>query len=104
MPQIITSIVSLLAQLLPTVAGKSILINNIISALVQLIPLITKEVQDVLPMVKNIIAVLKGGAGVTQAQLAQLNALDKQVDDAFEAAAAAALAQDAKPPAAALTP
>ena len=89
-----TTVLALLGQLLPALSGNSEMIANIINALIQIIPVIVKEVQDVAPMVKNIIAALKNDPATTADQLAQLDALDAQVDQAFEAAATDAQAQD----------
>ena len=89
-----TTVLALLGQLLPALSDNSEMIANIINALIQIIPVIVKEVQDVAPMVKNIIAALKNDPATTADQLAQLDALDAQVDQAFEAAATDAQAQD----------
>lgn len=86
----ITALLALLGQLIPAISGDSTLISNIINALIQIIPVLVKEVQDVAPMVKNIIAALKNDPATTADQLAQLETLDAQVDQAFEAAAAQA--------------
>lgn len=94
MSAILTAILSLLTALGPSIGGSSAIITEVISALTTLIPVVIQEAQDLLPMVKSIIATLKGDSAATQAQLDALDALDKQVDDAFDAAAAAAQAED----------
>lgn len=70
-------------------------IVSIISMLEQAIPFLVKEYQSIAPMIKNIIAVLRNNDQVTPDQQAQLNVLEAQTDAAFEAAAAAAQAEDA---------
>ncbi len=97
MNAIVSTVIALLAQLLPAVSGNSALIGNIVNALIQIIPALVQEYQDLLPMVKNVIAVLQADPATTQDQLGQLTALDAQVDAAFDAAAAAAEAADAPP-------
>jgi len=102
MPAAVALLLSLIGQFVPAVAANEGLISSIITALTQLIPLVQQEVSDILPEVKNIIAALKDSSTtLTADQLAQLQALDAQVDAAFEAAATNAQAEDAaaNPPA-----
>ena len=87
MTPIITAVVTLLGQLIPLIGGNSTAIANIITTLITLIPAITEEVQTLIPMVQNIIAALKADPATTAAQMATLEQLDQQCDDAFEAAA-----------------
>ena len=94
MTAVLTAILSLLTTLGPSLGGSSVIIGQVIAALTTLIPAVIQEAKDLLPMVKSIIATLKGDSAATQAQLDALDALDKQVDDAFDAAAAAAQAED----------
>lgn len=65
-------------------------INEILKALIQIVPIIASTFTDFLPSVQNIIGSLRGNGAVTPEQVAQLDALDAQVDAAFEAAATAA--------------
>jgi hypothetical protein len=90
----VTILIALLAKLVPAVAGNSETVTAIVNALIELVPVLVKEYQDVLPYVKNIIAVLKKDPATTQAQLDQLATLDQQVDAAFEAAATDAQAEE----------
>jgi hypothetical protein len=90
---VVTLILNLMQSLLPLI-GNSAGLAKIIETLIQLLPIIANEVSDLLPMVKNIIAALKNHDAVTPDQIAQLSALDAQVDAAFDAAAAAAEAED----------
>jgi len=82
-----------IAQIAPSLTS-SAAIQAVVNALVQIVPVLIKEVQDLIPMVKNIIAALSANAGTTSDQLNALAALDAQCDAAFEAAAAAAEAED----------
>lgn len=91
---ILSTLLPLLAKLIPLAAGNSSIITTIVNGLVQVTPVLIQEYQDVLPFVKNIIATLKGDDTTTQAQLQMLAALDAQVDAAFDAASAAAQAED----------
>lgn len=94
MNPVVTGLLGLLAKIVPAVAGNSTAVGSTISTITTLVPTLIQEYQDVLPFVKNIIATLKNDPATTAAQLAQLKALDKQVDDAFDTAAAAAQAED----------
>lgn len=91
---ILTSLLSLVGNLVPLAGGTASTVGMIINTLTEVVPLVVKEYQDVSPMIKNIISALKDDPAATQAQLDQLDALNKQVDDAFDAAAAAALEED----------
>ncbi len=94
MNAILTSLLSLVQNLTPLAGGSTSTVGMIINTLTEVVPLAVKEYQDVLPFAKNIIAALKDDPAATQAQLNQLDALDKQVDDAFDAAAARAQEED----------
>jgi hypothetical protein len=85
----ITAILGLIEQLLPAILSSAnvSLVDSIISALTSMLPFIIQEVQALLPPVKNIIAALSANPATTADQLTQLQALDAQVDAAFEAAA-----------------
>lgn len=92
---VLTAFLTLLNAILPTLTvASSGTIQNIISALITLIPLAAKEYQDVLPMIRNIVAALKGNSEVTPEQLDQLDEMEAQLDAAFDAAAQAAQAED----------
>lgn len=93
MSAIIPAILALLQSIIPSLSSASA-IGSIITTLTNIIPVIVKEVQDVVPMVKNIIAALKSNDAVTPEQLDQLATLDANCDAAFEAAATAAQAED----------
>jgi len=94
MNSIVTGLLDLLAKIVPAVAGNTSAVSSTISTLTTVVPALIQEYQDVLPFVKNIIAALKNDPATTAVQIAQLKALDKQVDDAFDAAALAAQAED----------
>lgn len=86
----ISAILALIEQLIPliTSAGNVSLIDSVISALTSMLPFIIQEVEALVTPVKNIIAALSASPATTATQLAQLQALDVQVDAAFDAAAA----------------
>jgi hypothetical protein len=91
-------IVTLLLTQLGGIAGitsQVAVIGKIIAALTELYPVVVKEYEVLAPIVKGIIAALSANPAATAEQIAQLKVIDKQVDDAFDAAAAAAEAEDA---------
>ncbi len=94
MATIIPAILALLQSIIPSLSSASA-ITQIIATLTSIIPVIVKEVQDVVPMVKNIIAALKSNDVITPEQMTALEALDAQCDADFETAATAAQAEDA---------
>lgn len=83
----IVALLSVIAQIAPTLGAGST-ITTIISTLVNLIPTLVKEVQDVAPLVQNIIDALRNNSAITPEQLAALDALEAKADAEFEAAAA----------------
>ena len=90
MSALITTVLSMIGSLLPliTSSANATMINSIIATLVGIIPYIVQEVETIAPAIKNIIAALSANPATTADQLTQLQALDAQVDAAFEAAAA----------------
>ena len=88
----ITALLGLIEQMLPMLGsffGASSQVDAIIGTLTNILPLVVQEVATVGPAIKNIIAALSANPTTTAEQLQQLQALDSQVDQAFEAAAAA---------------
>ena len=85
----ITAMLALIEQMLPLIGSLfgSTEVTNIITALTGILPLVVQEVATVAPAIKNIIAALSANPATTADQLTQLQALDAQVDAAFEAAA-----------------
>ena len=63
-------------------------ITSIIDLLVKILPTLIKEVQDVAPIVQNIIDALRNNNVITPEQLTSLDDLEAKADAAFEAAAA----------------
>lgn len=89
----IIALLTVIAQIAGALGNASQIVS-IIALLEQIIPVVIKEYLDVAPFVKNIIAALKGNTAITPDQLAQLDILDAQVDEEFEAAATAAEGED----------
>lgn len=84
----ILAVLTLIEQILPLLTGGSTtvtLITNIINALIKFMPLIQSEISTVYTSVKNIIEALSNNPATTADQMASLGALDKQVDDAWDA-------------------
>ena len=86
----IQAMLAMIEKLLPliTSAGNATLVDSIISTLSGFLPFIMQEVEALGPPIKNIIAALSTNPATNAAQAATLSTLDKQVDDAFDAAAA----------------
>jgi hypothetical protein len=86
----IQALLGMLEELLPliTSSANTAMIGSIITALTQALPFIIQEVESLAGPVKNIIAALSATPATNAAQLATLQTLDKQVDDAFDAIAA----------------
>lgn len=96
MEGIIQLALGLLAQVVPQLGGaNAALITQIVNGLIALVPLLIKEYKDAIPFVQNVITLLKSSNQITPEQLIALDVLETQIDAAFEAAAAAALAEDA---------
>ncbi len=93
MGALLTTILSILAELAGSASSTS-MVAKIIAMLVDVIPLLTKEYLALRDPVKNIIAALSTNDAATPEQIAELEALNKKTDDAFEAAVAAAQAED----------
>jgi hypothetical protein len=94
MSSAIIALLTIIAQIAPSLGATST-ITAIINALITIIPTVVKEIEDVVPIIKNIIAALQSNTATTPDQMAQLTTLDAQCDAAFEAAATAAETEDA---------
>lgn len=86
---VIVTIITLIEGLLPAITSQANvgMIDNILNALTSMLPFIIQEIQTLVTPVKNIIAALSANPATTAQQLSSLQALDAQVDAAFEAAA-----------------
>lgn len=93
MTAMLTTILSLISTLVPA-GTNAALIEKIVAALIQIVPVVVKEYQDLVPIVRSIVAALKADPSTTAAQLEQLQRLEVEWDADFEAAAAAAIAED----------
>lgn len=91
---LIPTALGLLQSVLPVI-GAGTQIGKAIALLTQIVPLAIKTAQDVMPTIKNIIAALKSKDGITTEQWNELDKLEQQIDAEFDAAAAAAEAEDA---------
>lgn len=94
MEALIPVLLGLVQHLVPAI-GTATTIGKVISTIAQVAPVAIKEVQDVTPIIKNIISALSTNPATTAEQLRQLKELSAKVDAEFEAAAEAALAEDA---------
>lgn len=87
MNAVIEVLITLLGKLIPAIGNNAQLIDTIIQALEQIVPVLVKEYQDLVPIVSNIIAALKGTDGITVDQWNALTALEAQIDSEFDQAA-----------------
>ena len=83
----IAALLAIIAQIAPSLGVPSVVVT-IISTLETLLPTIVKEVQDVAPLIKNIIDALRSNSIITDEQKAQLDDLEARYDAEFEAAVA----------------
>jgi len=90
---IISTTLSLIQQVAPNAVPAVVV--SAITSLEALVPAIIQEARDLLPTVSNVITTLKGNGGTTQEQLDRLDALEAVIDADYEAALAAAKAEDA---------
>jgi len=95
MQAIITTLLSLLQIVAPGATAATI--AKVIELLAALIPVLVQEYKDLLPIVQNIISVLQSSDDITDAQWDALDVMSAQYDSEFQAALAAAKAQDAAP-------
>lgn len=94
-----TLVLPLIEQLLPlfgTGVANSGTVGLVIRGLETAIPLLGKLATTWAPKIKNIVAVVSASPEATAEQLAKLRDLDAASDAAFDAAVAAAEAEDAK--------
>ncbi len=89
---IITTILQIIdAVLLPNLGSASVA-AKVITLLEQIIPVVLQEAEDLVPIVKRIIASLRGSGVVTPEQLDQLDAAEAKIDADFDTAAGNATA------------
>jgi len=97
MSAVLQTLLTLIQNLLPQIGVNSKVVTTILTALIQLVPIVIQEASDILPAIKNIIAALSANPATTADQLKTLQALDAQVDAAFEAQVAAYRANHTAP-------
>lgn len=94
-PEVIQLVLALLQQIVPQLASANgQLIAKIIAGLAVLIPVLIKEYKDLVPIVKNIIKVLKDSGKLTEDQWNTLIEMETKIDADFDQAASAALVED----------
>lgn len=89
MSAVITTLIALLGKLVPAIGANSGLIDEIITAIQEILPTLIQEYKDLVPIVQNIIAALKGTDGITTDQWTALDNLETQIDSDFDSAATA---------------
>lgn len=81
MNPIITAVIALIEEFLPLIpTGGSATAGAVIATIEKLIPLITSGAEALAGPIKNIITELASNDAVTPEQIAQLKALDAQID------------------------
>lgn len=84
---LIRAIIALLGNIIPAIGNNADMIQYAVNTLISLFPLVVQEYKDLVPEVQNIITALKGTDGITDAQWAELDALQAQADSEFDQAA-----------------
>lgn len=79
----LVAFLSVIAQIAPSL-GSSAAIQNIINTLIQIIPTLIGAIENLAPLVKNIIAGLQSNANITPDQWTQLDQLNASADKDFE--------------------
>lgn len=95
----IAAVLALIEKLLPAITAGTAeagTVDTIINVLETWVPLITSEIGALYTPIKNIITALQQSGALTTDQIAGLQALDANVDQAFDAASAG-LDPDAAP-------
>lgn len=98
METLIPLVVSLLSKALPAIAGSAPAVTEAIKVAVAVTPAIMTTYTDLKPIIGRIIVALKNDPTATDQQLSMLEAAEVLLDADFDAAADAALAEDAAVP------
>lgn len=85
---------NLIQTSLPLIGGASPAVSTAIKIITAAAPVVYSTYRDLIPIVKRSIAVLKADSSTTDAQIAELEAAEAILDQDFDEAAAAALAED----------
>ena len=93
---VFSTLLQTILSLIPQITS-SATINQIVTMLINLIPIAVQEAQDVVPLIRNIIAALSNSSSVTPDQVAALKALDAEIDASYDAALSAYLAARKNP-------
>lgn len=83
----IVALLAIIAQIAPSIGVPEVIVS-IITTLENIVPFVVKEVQDAVPIIKNIIDALRNNDTVTEDQWTQLDVLEERLDAEFEAAVA----------------
>jgi predicted PurR-regulated permease PerM len=79
----IVAFLAVIAQIAPALSS-SVAIQNIINALIQIIPQLIGTIENLAPLVKNIVAGLQSNGAITPEQWTQLDQLNDSADKDFE--------------------
>lgn len=93
MGAIIPVILSFLTQVIPALTS-SAQIASAVDLIKTAAPLVIETYQDLAPVIKNAISLVKGTGKLTDAQWAELDAIEKQIDENYDKASRAAAEED----------
>lgn len=79
----LVAFLTVIAQIAPSL-GSSAAIQNVINLLIQVLPVIIQAVENIAPLVKNIITALQSNTNITPEQWTQLDQLNQSADNNFE--------------------
>lgn len=91
-----SGILALLAKVVPSL-GSASAVGKAIEVLTTIVPAGIKLAQDEYPIIKAIIADLRGNGATTKEQMDTLDAFDAQCDKVFDVALAKAETEDKEP-------
>jgi hypothetical protein len=99
--QVLLPILNMILALIPSITDSKI-INQTVAWLLQIEPIIIQFSKDLGPVIQNIVAAFAANPATTATQMAALKVLDGKVDQAFDDAFTAYLANHPDPVAAAI--
>ena len=87
------TLLALIAEIAPLLGAGS-QIGKAVSLVAQIVPPLIQTAKDMIPVAKSAIAALRGNAEITPEQIAELDAIEAKIDADYDAASAAAKAED----------
>lgn len=84
----IVMVLTALLSALQSLGVNSQTVANVINLLIAIVPTLVKEYEDAVPIVKNIISLLKSSGQLTDEQMAELDTQEAKIDADWEKASA----------------